>query len=278
VQIPLHQVDAFASALFRGNPAAVCPLPSPIPDALQQAIAFENQLSETAFLLPGEGGTHEEPVYRLRWFAPAAEVSLCGHATLAAGHVVLAEIAPVARAVRFATASGPLVVERGAEAGRYRLDLPARPGKELAPGHTLFEELAAGLGARPLAVRDTGGDLFALLRSEREVRELAPDFRALAALLPLGRDGVGVGAPGDEVDLVSRFFAPAIGIDEDPVTGSAHATWVPWFAERSGKRRFACRQISRRGGDLAAELAGERVILEGGCVTFLRGTIEVPLP
>lgn len=276
--IPIYQVDAFASALFRGNPAAVCPLAVPLPDALQQSIALENQLSETAFLLAAADGTPAVPSYRLRWFTPAAEVSLCGHATLAAGHVVLTELAPGARAVRFATASGELSVARAGATGSYALGLPARPGRELSPGSDFVERLAAALGVRPRAVRDTGGDLYALLGSEREVRELLPDFRALAALFPLGRDGIGVGAPGDEVDVVSRFFAPALGIDEDPVTGSAHATWVPWFAERTGRARLSCRQLSRRGGELVGALAGDRVILEGRCVTYLRGTIEVDRP
>lgn len=273
MRLPIYQVDAFASALFRGNPAAVCPLAEPIPDALQQSIALENQLSETAFLLALPESTPAAPAYRLRWFTPEAEVSLCGHATLAAGHVVLTELAPRARSVRFATASGILVVERSA-AGSL-LELPARPGRELPASSELGERLAAALGLRPRAVRDTGGYLFALLGSEREVREIAPDLRAIAALRPLGRDGVGVGAPGDGVDLVSRFFAPALGVDEDPVTGSAHSTWVPWFAERTGSRRFSCRQLSRRGGELAAELAGDRVRLEGRAITYLRGEIDL---
>jgi PhzF family phenazine biosynthesis protein len=268
VKIPIYQADAFASELFRGNPAAVCILAEPLPDALQQSIALENQLSETAFLLPGSerGGKLS---YGLRWFTPDAEVDLCGHATLAAGHIALTELAPAHRAVSFHTKSGPLAVARAADG--YELELPARAGKPVDDA-SVAERLAAALGARPREIRSTGRDLYALLASEAEVRELHPDFRALARV---GTEGVGVGAPGERVDIVSRFFAPALGVDEDPATGSAHATWIPWFAARTGRSRFTCRQLSRRGGELTGELAGERVRLAGRCVTFLRGEIEV---
>jgi PhzF family phenazine biosynthesis protein len=263
MQIPLFQVDAFANQLFRGNPAAVCPLEEPISDELQQSIAFENQLSETAFLhREGEG-------YRLRWFTPEAEVDLCGHATLAAGHVVLTELDVDRERVHFETMSGVLLVERAGDG--YRLELPARPGEPVATEGAEFDRLLAALGARPQEVRSTGRDFYALFSNETEVRELRPDFRAVAAV---GKEAIGVGAPGDDVDLVSRYFAPRFGIDEDPVTGSAHATWIPWFAERTGKARLTCRQISRRVGELTGELAGDRVRLEGSCVTYLRGTIE----
>ncbi len=264
MQIPIFQVDAFASALFRGNPAAICPLEEPLPDALMQSIALENQLSETAFLLPDEDG------YRLRWFTPETEVDLCGHATLAAGHVILSEMAPSRDAVRFGTMSGTLTVERAGKG--YRLDLPARPGVLEESDGELLDRLADALGGPPQEVRVTERDIYALLANEAEVRDLTPNFRAITAL---GKGAVGVAAAGNEVDIVSRFFAPQFGIDEDPVTGSAHATWVPWFAELSGMTRLTCRQLSRRGGDLIAELSGDRVFLEGRCVTYLRGLIEV---
>ena len=261
MRIPLHQVDAFTETLFGGNPAAVCPLDDPIPEDLQQRIAFENQLSETAFLLPRGDG------FDLRWFTPRAEVDLCGHATLAAGHVVFTILQPDRETpVRFETASGPLVVERTDEG--YLLDLPSCPGVE----REVTEALTDALGVRPRGVRATPRDLYALLADEAEVRSLTPDFRALAAL-PL--DGVGVGAPGETADVVSRFFAPALGIDEDPVTGSAHATWVPWIAELTGRSRLSCRQLSERGGTLGAELVDGRVQLTGQCVHYLSGTIEV---
>lgn len=265
MRIPLYQVDAFTSSPFGGNPAAVCPLDTPIPDSLQQSIALENQLSETAFIIP-YGNEPAGAAYGLRWFTPGAEVDLCGHATLAAGHVVLSELAPERESVRFDTLSGPLEVTRDGD--RYRLDLPARPGTPEEPS----DALVSALGVTPLGVRNTGRDLYVLVGSEAEVRGLSPDLRTLATLEP---EGFGVGAPGDEVDIVSRFFCPGLGIDEDPVTGSAHATWVPWFAERRGGDRFVARQLSARGGELHCGLAGDRVWLDGACVTYLRGTIEV---
>ncbi len=270
MRIPIYQVDAFTDQLFAGNPAAVCPLEEPITAPLMQSIAIENQLSETAFLLRNGNSI------QLRWFTPGGEVNLCGHATLAAGHVLLSEIEPAAKRVEFETASGTLTVER-AESG-YTLDLPAWPGTEVPVEESWIEALGIGAKeARPRAARRTERDIYLLFDTEAEVRALAPDFRALARIQSgdVLIDGVGVAAPGETVDVVSRFFAPLLGIDEDPVTGSAHSTWVPWFADMTQKTSLTCRQISKRGGKLTAHLVDNRVRLSGSAVTYLRGEIEV---
>ena len=270
----MFQIDAFADRLFAGNPAAVCLLDAPLPDEVQLQIARENNLSETAFLL------RRDDRWQLRWFTPGGEVKLCGHATLASGHAILTEVDREAAEVSFETISGTLTVTRCA--GGYRLDLPAWPGEEVA----VEEAWISALGATPRAVRRTERDIYCLLDSEAEVRDLDPDFRALARITIGGGagdgageiiDGVGIGAIGDGGDTVTRFFAPYLGIDEDPVTGSAHSTWVPWIAELTGRTEQRCRQLSKRGGVLEATLRDGRVALVGGAVTFLRGTIELDL-
>jgi len=263
--IPLYQADAFTDRLFAGNPAAVCILEEELPDALLLSIARENNLSETAYLRRGED------TWNLRWFTPGGEVNLCGHATLASGHIILTELETDRDRVDFSTVSGPLGVSR--DGGGYRLDLPSWPGREV-PAR---EEWGVALGIEPRAVRRTDRDIYCLLDSEEEVRAAAPDFRALARIELDGVriDGAGIGAIGGDGDTVSRYFAPALGIDEDPVTGSAHSTWVPWLAELTGRREQTCRQLSARGGTMRAELRGERVQLIAGAVTYLRGSIEL---
>ncbi len=258
--IPFTQVDAFADAPFTGNPAAVMPLDAWLDDAVLQQIAAENNLAETAFTVPlpqGAGADHA-----LRWFTPAVEVALCGHATLAAGHVLMA---PGQDIVRFRTRqSGDLAVRRHAD-GSYALDLPAW---ESAPAHAA--NLAAVMGgAEPLEVRRReGGYLLARYDDEAQVRALTPDFPSLAAL----GDMLAIAtAPGDETDIVSRVFAPGAGIDEDPVTGAAHALLTPYWAERLGRPDFTAYQASARGGHLGCRLAGERVILSGRCRTVIEG-------
>ena len=264
-RIPMFQADAFTDKLFRGNPAAVCLLDAPLPDEQMLSIAIENQLSETAFLRRTEEG------WSLRWFTPGGEVNLCGHATLASGHIVLTELTPAESAVTFHSVSGELRVEK--EGKSYLLDLPSWPGEPI----DIDPAWGEALGAPPVAARRTQRDIYVRLESESAVHDLAPDFRALARLIDQGIDGVGVAAGGAEHDIVSRFFAPALDIDEDPVTGSAHSTWVPWFAEELGKTELRCWQASRRGGHLVATLRDDRVELRGGAVTFLRGEIEVPV-
>jgi PhzF family phenazine biosynthesis protein len=258
VQIPIYQVDAFTSHLFAGNPAAVCPLQEWLPDDRLQAIAQENNLSETAYFVP------DGDCYRLRWFTPAVEVDLCGHATLATAFIIMTELAPDRQEVRFQTRSGELVVTR--EGGRFAMDFPARPPAECAVHH----DLIAALGGNPervLAARD----YLVVYGSEAEVRGLRPDMDRLAVV---DRFAVIVTAPGKDVDFVSRFFAPAKGVPEDPVTGSAHCTLIPYWAERLGKKQLHAYQVSRRGGELWCEHRGERVTISGSAVRFLTGTIE----
>ncbi|MDX1568884.1 MAG: PhzF family phenazine biosynthesis protein [Xanthomonadales bacterium] len=261
MKVPLFQVDAFTDVVFAGNPAAVCPLTAWPPDSVMQSIAAENNLSETAFFVAA-GDVNE-----LRWFTPTTEVKLCGHATLASGHVIMTEFDAAASSVRFSTRSGQLVVSRG-DAQGYRMDLPAQASSPAdAP-----EGLAAALGMEPKAVWRAGEDYLCELDSASEVVGLRPAMDALASV---AARGIIVTAPGEETDFCSRFFGPAVGVPEDPVTGSAHCALAPFWAERLGKSRLTAAQLSRRGGRLVAEVAGARVILEAGCATYLRGTIEI---
>ncbi len=259
MKVPMCQVDAFTSRLFGGNPAAVCLLDEWLPDALMQAIAAENNLSETAFVVrEGDG-------FAIRWFTPAVEVDLCGHATLASAHVLFAHEPDLAE-VRFSSQSGPLRVTRAGP--RLQLDLPRRDGTPCPPE----PRLADALGAQPRELH-AARDLLAVFDSEDQVRALAPDMPLLATL---DRFGFIVTAPGRDCDFVSRYFAPREGVPEDPVTGSAHCTLVPYWAARLGKPELHARQVSRRGGELFCTLAGDRVLVAGEAVTFLEGTIEVP--
>jgi PhzF family phenazine biosynthesis protein len=261
MRLPLYQIDAFAEGPFTGNPAAVCPLETWLPDAVMQAIAAENNLSETAFFVPeGEG-------YRLRWFTPATEVDLCGHATLASAYAIFRFLRPGLQRVVFSTEkAGRLSVT--CEGELLALDFPARPPEPCpAPAG-----LAAALGREPAAVL-AARDYLAVYDDPDEIAGLRPDFAALARL---DRFAVIVTAPGrGGVDFVSRFFAPARGVDEDPVTGSAHCTLVPYWAARLGKTRLSARQLSRRGGTLSCGLDGDRVTIAGHAVLYLTGTIEV---
>ena len=260
--IPLYQIDAFAEEVFQGNPAAVCPLREWLADERMQAIAAENNLSETAFLVPGAGPGD----YDLRWFTPAAEVELCGHATLASAHLVLNRLTPDLDTVRFSTLSGTLEVRRDGD--RLAMDFPARPPGAYDPPPGLVE----ALGAAPEAVLASQRDAMAVYGAEATVRGVTPDMRLLAAI---DRQGVIVTAPGDDCDFVSRFFAPALGIDEDPVTGSAHCTLTPYWAERLDKTELHARRISARGGELYCRAMGERVRIAGRARLYLEGTIQL---
>jgi PhzF family phenazine biosynthesis protein len=259
MRIPLYQIDAFASRVFAGNPAAVCPLDSWLEDSPLQAIAEENHLSETAFFVPEGDG------YRLRWFTPVTEVDLCGHATLATAFVLFEYLRPELERVTFLSRSGPLTVTR--EGDLLALDFPALPLSAPVP----VEDAAAALGVRPVEVR-RGMDLFVVLESEAQVRALQPDPERVKRL---GGRGVIVTARGDAADFVSRFFAPACGIPEDPVTGSAHCALTPYWAERLGKRELHALQVSPRGGELFCMEMGERVKIAGRAVRYLEGVIYV---
>ncbi len=259
MKLDQYQVSAFTSSQFCGNPAAVVPLQEWLPAETMQAIAAENNLSETAFYVPeGEG-------FGLRWFTPGVEVDLCGHATLATAHVLFNELGHSAQPLRFQTRSGELLITQS-DAG-IALDLPVHAIAET----TIDPAIAAALGIEPIAAFEAPSWVY-LYESEGQVKALAPDFRALLAASELP---VIVTAPGNDVDFVSRFFGPQVGIDEDPVTGSAHCALVPLWAERLGKTSFEAKQVSPRGGDLYCELQGERVMLRGRGLTFLRGEIEI---
>ena len=259
MRLRIFQIDAFADAVFGGNPAAVCPLDSWLADATLQAIASENNLSETAFFAPANGA------YALRWFTPLAEVDLCGHATLASACVVFDHLRPDADAVAFETRSGRLEVTRCDD--ELAMDFPALATHPVAPP----SELLAGLGAEPAAVF-ADMDYLALFESEAAIRAMAPDMAALARL---DRRGVIVTAPGESADFVSRFFSPRLGVPEDPVTGSAHCMLAPFWAERLGKATLHARQVSERGGTLHCRVAGDRVLLTGRAVQYLEGMITV---
>lgn len=262
MRLPIFQVDAFAAAPFEGNPAAICPLESWLDDARMQAIAAENNLAETAFFVrEGDG-------YRLRWFTPKMEVDLCGHATLASASVVFDRLEPGKTAVRFATRSGLLTVSRDGD--RLVLDFPALPAKrEAAPA-----DLRAGLG-RAFAESWKASNWMAVFERAEDVRALAPDMAALARLAPAAVIATAPADPADGCDFVSRFFAPAHGVPEDPVTGSAHCTLTPYWAQRLGRQWLHARQISARGGHLWCEDRGARIAIAGRCVLYLEGTISV---
>lgn len=268
MRIRIFQVDAFTGRLFGGNPAAVCPLDEWLDDRLLQDIAMENNLSETAFFVPhGEG-------FRLRWFTPTTEVSLCGHATLASAHVLWNHLGSSAEVVRFETRSGPVSVQR--RNGRMALDFPALPAIPCEVPAALPE----GLGKAPqkvLRARESPDsfNFLAIYASEDEVRSLRPDFRKLATLKDHGVIVSSRAADASQADFVSRFFCPDFGIDEDPVTGSIHCTLTPYWAEQLGKKKLEARQVSARVGELSCELRGDRVGIVGQAVTYLQGSIEI---
>ena len=268
--LPLYQVDAFADRPFAGNPAAVCLVEAPLPDTVMQQIAAENNLSETAFIDVRPGS--DADVLGLRWFTPTVEVDLCGHATLASGFVLLTETSPMRSKVTFQTRSGRLSVERG-EGGAMLLSLPiSRPAPVDAD---LRDRVARAIGSEPRAVFSGKAAHFAELESAAAVRAVRPDLAAVAAFgtsVCVTATGADEAAP---VDFVSRFFAPAHGVPEDPVTGSAHCTLTPYWAERLGKQRLRARQVSRRGGELACEVAGERVNIGGACRLVITGTFRI---
>lgn len=259
MKIPYYHVDAFTNTLFKGNPAGVCPLDTWPDDTLLQAIAKENNLSETAFLV-GKNNTYE-----LRWFTPVVEVDLCGHATLAASFVLYTLLNAGDGPLHFSTRSGELTVSR--EKDLFFLDFPSRTPSALS----CPELLSRGLGATPAATY-LSRDILAVFNSEEEIRALKPDFTLLSKLDCLGCI---VTAPGLQVDFVSRFFAPSVGINEDPVTGSAHCTLIPYWAERLHRTTLTGHQVSNRGGELLCQLKGNRVRIGGKAALYMTGALEI---
>jgi predicted PhzF superfamily epimerase YddE/YHI9 len=267
MKLPLYWIDAFTDRVFSGNPAAVVPLTEWLPDAMMQKIAFENGLAETAFFVPlGPARFH------LRWFTPALEVDLCGHATLATAFTLFAELDHPGKQVIFNSLSGPLVATRQGTS-LVELDFPARPAAPVAP-EAIPPALLTGLRLAPRELLLAKDCAYYLARYDdaATVRSFTPDFAALASL---GDVRAIVTAPGVDCDFVSRFFAPGAGVPEDPVTGSAHCTLVPYWAARLGKTKLHARQISACGGELHCELKDERVHMAGRCVCYLRGEISI---
>jgi PhzF family phenazine biosynthesis protein len=256
----MYQVDAFTTRPFGGNPAAVCPLESWLDDETMQLIAAENNLAETAFIVKSKAG------YELRWFTPAVEVDLCGHATLAAGYVVLQYLQPALDSVSFETMSGTLIVTRDGD--KLSMDFPSRAPEAIA----VDEALSDALGEAPSEVY-LSRDILAVYQDEGSIRALAPDPAKLAEI----KEGLGVivTAKGQKADFVSRFFAPKAGIPEDPVTGSAHCTLIPFWAERLNQSKLLAQQLSKRGGELYCEHKGARVKISGYCALYLTGTIHL---
>jgi PhzF family phenazine biosynthesis protein len=259
MNIPFYQIDAFTGRIFAGNPAGVCLLEQWLEDRIMQSIAEENNLSETAFLV-NTGGTYE-----LRWFTPKVEVDLCGHATLASAFAIFEFVDPQALRVSFLTKSGMLSVER--QGDLLTMDFPARPPEPLEPE----PDLSDMLGIRPSHVLKSR-DLFVVCEEEEQVRHLAPDLARVATLDCLG---VIVTAKGRHCDFVSRFFAPRAGVPEDPVTGSAHCTLVPYWSKRLGKKHLHALQLSARRGELFCVDKDSRVLIGGRAVTYLSGTIKI---
>lgn len=262
MRLPIYQVDAFAEHVFKGNPAAVMPLDAWLDDSLLAAIAMENNLSETAYLVRIAQG------YELRWFTPQTEVDLCGHATLAAAHVLFEHLDFQGDEIVFQTRSGELRVRRSGK--RLTLDFPAT---ELVPTDVDLEVCNAlgDIASEALVPSGTSGAVLYVYEFQSDVENLKPDFTALMAA---SSRNVIVCAPGDDCDVVSRFFAPAVGLNEDPVTGSAHCSLVPYWAARLRKNQLQCRQISARGGNLECELRDGRVFMTGSAVTFMQGFVE----
>jgi predicted PhzF superfamily epimerase YddE/YHI9 len=262
VKAPFWHVDAFTGSLFGGNPAGVCLLEEWPAPATMQKIAAENNLSETAFVVLRGAAPAE-----LRWFTPAIEIDLCGHATLAAAHVIFSSRGWPRRTVEFSTQSGPLAVEKRGDL--LVMDFPSRPALPCEPPTVLLR----GLGGDPVEVRGAR-DYLAVFASEEEVHALSPDMSQLARIDRMGVIATAPARDPRDCDFVSRFFAPKAGIPEDPVTGSAHCTLIPYWARRLHKGSLHARQVSARGGELFCEDAGDRVKIGGMAVTYLAGEIE----
>ncbi len=260
MKLEIYQVDAFTKKIFAGNPAAVCPLDEWIDAELMQRIALENNLSETAFFVK------KDVVYEVRWFTPTFEIDLCGHATLASAFVIFEILKAEESLVKFHShKSGELLVEKNGD--RLILDFPSRPVSTVE----IPEGLVEAIGKQPQEVFKAR-DYFLVYENEREILDIKPDF---SKLLELDAHGFIVTAKGDSADFVSRFFAPEVGVFEDPVTGSAHCNLIPYWAEKLGRTEMFARQMSQRGGELFCELKGDRVKIGGNAVLYLKGEIFV---
>jgi PhzF family phenazine biosynthesis protein len=259
MKLDIFQIDAFASRPFTGNPAAVVPLDKWLPDDVMLDIAMENNLAETAYFVPNENG------YDLRWFTPSVEMDLCGHATLASAYLIFEHLGTDKTTLRFQTRSGELTVEK--KNGKYVLDFPSRPGVAAEAPAGLIE----AIGATPKEIYKSR-DYMLVYESEADVLAIKPDFNSL---MKIDAHAVIVTAPGDSSDFVSRFFAPEVGVPEDPVTGSAHCTLIPYWAGRLGKNELFARQVSQRGGEIDCELIGDRVKMAGNAVLYLKGEIYI---
>jgi PhzF family phenazine biosynthesis protein len=260
VKIPLFQVDAFSDHLFGGNPAAVCPLEEWLPDATMQNIALENNLAETAFFVKEDVG------YSIRWFTPLVEVELCGHATLASAHVIFNHLDPDSTSVTFMSRSGLLIVTRKGDL--ITLNFPSDVIHPAEPPQLLL----ASLNVKPIEIYAGKTDFMIVLASQREVELLDPDF---GLMKQSGGRGVIVTAKGDKTDFVSRFFAPQVGVDEDPVTGSAHTTLIPYWSKKLGTSDLTAMQLSKRKGRLWCKYLDDRVEITGNAITYLTGQIII---
>lgn len=263
MKLTLYQVDAFANKLFSGNPAAVVPLKKWIPDELMQQLAMENNLAETVYFVPSDKKGVD---YEIRWFTPNIEINLCGHATLASAYTIFNILKEKKKTVTFFSKSGPLTVKKKKEI--LEMDFPSWKPERIDNYHL---GLADALGVKEILGVYKYRDLLVELNTEDEVRRVKPDF----TLLKRVGAPVCITAPGKDVDFVSRFFAPAEGIDEDPVTGSAHSMLTPFWSEKLGKNAMQAKQLSRRGGELWVEQHGDRVIIAGQCVFYLKGRFEI---
>ena len=259
MELPIYQIDAFASELFKGNPAAVCPLDEWLPDELMQSIAEENNLSETAFFVPNDDGFH------IRWFTPTSEVDLCGHATLATAHVLFHILDYSKDQIAFESRSGILTVARDND--WLTMDFPAQPPVACE----LPEEVIKAFDRMPVECLQSE-DLIVVFQREADVEMAKPDFNQL---MQLDLRGVAITAPSSRWDFVARFFAPKYGIAEDPVTGSAYTQLVPYWASRMGSKRFRVKQVSSRGGELSCEMVKDRVFISGRAVKYLEGKIHI---
>ncbi|MGQ8338565.1 PhzF family phenazine biosynthesis protein [Sunxiuqinia sp. A32] len=260
MKLPIFQVDAFASETFKGNPAAVIPLKEWLPDKTMQKIAMENNLSETAFFVPTKAG------FEIRWFTPLAEVDLCGHATLATAHVIFNEAGFNKDTLEFGSRSGKLSVRKVGD--KLQLNFPS----DMVSKVELPEFVLKGIGGKPLETYMGKTDYLLFFESEEEVKNLAPNHYMLQES---GARGVIATAKGSEVDFISRFFAPGVGIDEDPVTGSAHTTLTPFWSQKLEKKEMKALQVSSRGGELDLTLEDDRVLIAGKAITYLRGEIFI---
>ena len=260
MKLPIFQVDAFTNELFKGNPAAVVPLEEWLNDATMQSIALENNLSETAFFVPTQTG------FEIRWFTPVTEVNLCGHATLATAHIIFNEADYPKNTIEFSSKSGKLIVKKLND--YLQLNFPVDEIAQIDAPTDIIESI----GKNPVACYKGKNDFMFLLNSEEEILDINPKFHRL---VDLTSRGIIVTAPGRDVDFVSRFFAPQVGINEDPVTGSAHTTLAPFWSSKLRKTKLTAKQLSQRGGELICTLKGDRVLIAGKAKTYLRGEIFI---